>query len=146
MKALKQFPVFGEAVEVMATTKATGGSFAMLVQTSPPGGGPPPHVHANEDEIFQVLEGEYEMFDGERWNKVPKGEHVYTLRGQVHTFRNCGRTDGKMLCIATPGGLDEYLEEISVLQVPQDMERLMAISERYGIRFITPEPPIAAPV
>jgi uncharacterized cupin superfamily protein len=29
----------------------------------PAGGGPPPHIHRNEDETFYVLEGEVEFLD-----------------------------------------------------------------------------------
>jgi uncharacterized cupin superfamily protein len=146
MTPIKTFNVLGEKIEIMATTEGTKGSFCMLVQTSPPGGGPPPHVHEFEDEIFCVLEGEFEMFDGRQWNRAPLGEHVYTVRGQPHTFRNSGTADGRILCIAIDGRLDEYLEKISPLALPADMEELMSISKEYGIRFFPPEPPSGAPL
>jgi uncharacterized cupin superfamily protein len=136
MKPVKTFPVFGETVEILVTSESTNHSFCMLVQTSPPGGGPPPHTHTFEDEIFSVMEGEYELFDGTQWTKMTPGEHVHTLRQKPHTFRNCGSTEGKMLCVAVNGRLDEYLEEISPLQIPKDMARVMEISERYGISFL----------
>ena len=133
MKALKTFRVFGEPVD-------------MIVQSSPPGGGPPPHRHDHEDEIFRVLEGEFELFDGEQWTRVPEGDYVYTLRGSVHTFRNCGNTTGRMQCIIVPGGLENYLEELSKLSMPEDAERVMAVSAQYGITFVTNEVPEVAPV
>lgn len=139
MKPVKTFKVFDETVEILVTSESTNGSFCMLVQTSPPGGGPPPHFHKYEDEIFTSLEGEYELFDGTQWAKLPPGEHVHTLRNQPHTFRNCGKTVGKIMCVAVNGRLDEYLEEISPLSVVDDMERLMEISERYGITFLPPQ-------
>jgi len=40
-----------------------------------------------------------------------------------------------MLIFASPAGLEKYLEEISVLSIPQDMPQILAISERYGIKF-----------
>lgn len=143
----KQFKVFGEPVHVLFTSEDTGRSFAAITQTSPPGGGPPPHVHRNEDEIFTVLEGEYEIFDGQVWHKLGKGETAYTLRNQPHTFRNCGATAGTIQCVIVPGsGLERYLEEISVLSMPEDAPRLMEISSRYGIEFLAPEPPTSAPL
>lgn len=140
------FRVFGEAVDVLVPSEETGGSFSMIVQTSPPGGGPPPHRHEHEDEIFRVLEGEFELFDGEEWQKVPTGEYVYTLRGSTHTFRNCGSTDGRMQCIIVPGGLERYLEALSFCSMPQDAERVMQLSAQYGICFVMNEVPEAAPV
>jgi hypothetical protein len=32
--------------------------------------------------------------------------------------------------------MEKYLEEISVLSMPEDLSRLLAISERYGIFFL----------
>lgn len=138
MKPVKMFHVLGETVEVLVTSESTNYSFCMIVQTSPPGGGPPPHVHKFEDEIFTVVEGEFEIFDGERWNKLAPGEQVHTLRNRVHTFRNCGKTPGKIHCVAIDGRLDEYLDAISQLQMPGDMPRLLDISKEYGITFVAP--------
>jgi len=138
MKPIKTFKVFGETVEILVTSESTNNSFCMLVQTSPPSGGPPPHIHKFEDEIFTVVEGDFEIFDGKQWTKVPPGEQVHTLRNQVHTFRNCGKTPGKMHCVAIDGRLDEYLEAISPLEIPRDMPRLLEISNKYGITFFPP--------
>jgi hypothetical protein len=41
-----------------------------------------------------------------------------------------------MLVFVTPAGMEKYLEEISVLAMPQDVAQLMAISVRYGISFV----------
>ncbi len=138
MNVIKSFPVFGEQIDVWVSTKETGGSFCQFVQNCPPGGGPPPHIHGMEDEIFRALEGEFELFDGETWNKLPTGEYRWAKRGSLHTFRNCGTTMGRIMCIAMPGGLDEYLEKISVLVMPQDAERLLEISVPYAIEYAQP--------
>lgn len=135
MSPVKTFQVFGEPIEVLVSGEMTGGLSATLTQTSPPGGGPPPHSHAREDETFFVLEGEYELLQDGAWNRIPPGYAVHAKRGGVHTFRNVGTATGKMLVFVTPAGMEKYLEEISVLSMPQDMAHLMAISERYGITF-----------
>lgn len=138
MSTGKTFTVFGQPVEVLASSRSTSGSFTALTQTCQPGEGVPPHVHANEDEFFTVLEGEFELFDGERWSKLEKGQSGFKLRGQPHAFRASGTGTGKMLVFCSPGGLDEYLESISKLTMPQDLERLVQISEPRGIRFLPP--------
>jgi quercetin dioxygenase-like cupin family protein len=147
MKVVKQFRVFGEPVKVLISSEETGGSFAAIHQTSPPGGGPPPHIHYNEDEIFTVIRGEFEIFNGDNWHKLAEGETFYTLRGQVHTFRNCGSTEGTIQALIVPGtGMDNYLEEISVLAMPGDAARLKEISDRYGIEFVAPQLAESAPI
>jgi quercetin dioxygenase-like cupin family protein len=135
MTAVKSFPVLGDHVDMLVTQDMTGGASATLVETSPPGGGPPPHQHQNEDETFFVVEGEYEFLVDGQWVKASTGDSCYRARGTVHTFRNCGATTGKILIFVTPGGFQSYLEEISPLSVPDDLAKLIEISNRYGIAF-----------
>ena len=135
MNPVKSFKVLGDPVDILTTGEMTGGRSCMLVETCQPGGGPPPHSHKNEDETFYVLEGEFEILSGGQWHKLASGEAAQGNRGAIHTFRNSGSTTGKILIVASPAGLENYLEEISVLSVPQDMPQLLAISERYGITF-----------
>ncbi|HEX4021366.1 MAG TPA: cupin domain-containing protein [Acidobacteriaceae bacterium] len=136
MAAIKTFKVLGETVEILVNRQVSGGGAAVMTQLSPPGGGPPPHVHTREDETFTVLEGEFELFDGTAWRSLRRGEVFFAQRGKPHAFRNSGSTDGKMLIFISPAGFEEYLEEISPLAMPQDMEKLQQISERFGIRFV----------
>jgi quercetin dioxygenase-like cupin family protein len=137
MHPIKRFKVFGEPVEVLVSGEATGGLSTTTTQISPPGGGPPPHCHQNEDETFYVLEGEYEFLRDGEWRRVPNGEAIHSKRGSVHTFRNAGETNGKILVFISPSGMELYLEEISTLSIPEDMDKLLAISARYGISFPT---------
>lgn len=134
----QRIDVLGEQVEFQVTSAETGGSFCALIQTSPPGGGPPPHQHRDEDELFTVVEGEFEIFDGQTWKPLPAGQTAYALRGQTHTFRNCGSVPGKILCVAVPGAFENYLRAISPLQLPADGEELQRISSSWGITFLPP--------
>jgi quercetin dioxygenase-like cupin family protein len=135
----KKFEVFGEPVEILVSSKETNGSFCVLTQMSPPGGGPPPHIHQHEDELFTVLEGEFEIFDGKDWHPLHAGESAYKLRGSCHTFRNSGSTPAKMHVVVMPGGLDVYLEKLSTLSMPPAIDDVIAVSNPYGITF--PPPP-----
>ena len=135
MKPLKSFTVLGEPVEVLVDGQMTNGAFSVITQTSPPGGGPPPHSHANEDEIFTAIDGDFELFDGTAWHPLPQGSTTRALRGGVHSFRNSSGRHAKMQVIISPAGFEEYLEEISPLALPQDLDKLLQISAEYGITF-----------
>ncbi|HLY43881.1 MAG TPA: cupin domain-containing protein [Terracidiphilus sp.] len=135
MTPTKSFTVFGEPIDVLVPGEFTAGRSATIIQTSPPGGGPPPHAHENEDEIFYVLEGNYEFLQNGKWSRVEPGEAVCGMRGSIHTFRNAGHTEGRMLIFITPAGLERYFEEISPLAMPWDLAQLLDISERFGISF-----------
>jgi uncharacterized cupin superfamily protein len=128
--------VFGEAIEIVASSHATNYTFVIGVQTSPPGGGPPPHRHLGEDEMFTVIDGEYEFFDGTAWTRFRSGEVRYSLRGNHHGFRNIGNTDGRLMFMTNGGGLDEYFAEISPLRLPEDRDRLNEISRFYRYEYL----------
>ena len=128
--------VLGEDVEVTAPVETTAGRLAVITQTSPPGGGVPVHTHLHEDEIFSVMEGEYEFFNGTEWVRYSKGDVWCAIRGQAHGFRNCGQTDGKVHAMAIPGtGLQGLLEDVSGLKAPEGIPQFMEICRGYGVTF-----------
>jgi uncharacterized cupin superfamily protein len=45
----------------------------MLEILAAPGGGPPPHIHANEDESFYVLDGTFDILVGDRIVQARQG-------------------------------------------------------------------------
>jgi quercetin dioxygenase-like cupin family protein len=137
LSPVKSFKVFGERVEILVTGEMTGGLSMTAIQTSPPGGGPPPHSHKNEDETFYVVEGEYELLRDGVWVKAGLGEAFHSKRGSIHTFRNAGTTTGKMLIFVAPAGLEKYLEKLSAFSVPDDMSEVLTLSEEYGITFVS---------
>jgi quercetin dioxygenase-like cupin family protein len=136
LSPIKTIQVLGEPVELLQSGEMTNGMSAMMLQVSQPGGGPPPHKHTHEDELFFVVQGEYEFLRDGEWIKVAQGESAHAQRGSVHAFRNCGTTEGRMLFIVTPSGLERYFEELAAFSLPQDMEQIKAVSARYGITLM----------
>lgn len=131
----KRFSVFGDPVEVLVSSQASNGAFSSIIQTTMPGGGPPPHIHEREDELFLALDPGLELFNGQEWFPIQPGCPQYSLRGQLHAFQNGGTAPARILIVATPGGLDEYLEKISVVNMPADESLLYQISDVFGITF-----------
>ena len=131
---------FGEELIFHLTGAETGGRYTMFTNICPPGGGPPPHYHLNEDEWFLVLEGRAQFFKNNEWMDAPVGTVVYTPRGVVHTFRNPGDRPLKMLCHAAPSGFEVFFsrcgEEFAKGGAP-DMARIAAIAGEHGIHFDT---------
>src|SRR5207249_6515609 len=78
-----------------------------VVQT-PPGAGPPPHVHRRDDEAFVVLEGELSFLTTSGWVPAPQGTVVYAPRGAPHTYRNVGSSSSRHLVLNLPSGFDEF--------------------------------------
>ena len=69
------------------------------------------------------------------WHTLVPGEAAFAPRGSIHTFRNSGKTIGRVLIVVTPGGFEKYLEEIGAYSPATDMAKIIEISNRYGITF-----------
>lgn len=129
--------VLGDNQFVLLTGEDTEGRFTLVENRNPPGVGPPPHVHRNEDEVFYVLAGRVEFeVDGER-RVGEAGTTVLLPRGSTHTWRVVGDEDARMLIMLMPAGLEDYFRELSGLagDGPPDMEAVLEVSARHGIEF-----------
>jgi quercetin dioxygenase-like cupin family protein len=138
MSEIKSFPLFVETIHVFVDKKMSDGAATVLVSDVPPGGGPPPHTHSREDETFTALEGEFELLVEGKWVGIPVGVPVFAPRGHRHTFRNAGSTPGRLQIVAAPGGMEEFLEQLSKLSPATQMPEMKALAERYGISLDVP--------
>lgn len=130
---------FGEVVTIHLGGSETDGKFTLWTEVTPPGGGPPPHLHEREDEVFYVLEGRAEFLVDNEWRPAGSGAVAFLPRGSRHTFRNPGPGDLKMLVQTSPAGFEVFFgrcaEEFRRAGGPR-MERLLEISAEHGIRFL----------
>ena len=132
---------------VKAGGEDTRGQLAVVETRTPPDYGPPPHIHADEEEIFYVLEGTVEVMCGDQQFVATPGSLVLTPRGTLHTFHVTDEGPGKLLVITAPAQFERFVAEVgsgtSTRELPDpeepDVERLIEISARYGITY--PPPP-----
>jgi quercetin dioxygenase-like cupin family protein len=110
---LEAYQWLGETGRFLLTNKDTGGRYTLMDITTSPSGGPPLHTHEREDEAFLVLDGEYEIRLGDDTHRAGPGGLVYGPRGVPHAFRNLAEEPGRMLVIATPGGVEEFFIGLS---------------------------------
>ena len=100
---------------VYAVTKGpsdTGGELVEMEFTFPPGSvAPPPHVHHDLVEEYEVLEGSFDvMVDGE-WSTLAPGQATSVPKGALHTFKN--RSGGVVRVRNVhrpPARFDEFVE------------------------------------
>jgi len=130
---------FGEEVIILLDGEQTGGRQTMWLETTPPEGGPPLHFHINDDETFHVLEGQVAFFQNSKWYEVGPGGSAFVPRGQMHTFKNVGEGNSRMLLSTSPAGFDVFFsrcaEEWARPGGP-DMSRVFQIAAEHGIHFV----------
>jgi quercetin dioxygenase-like cupin family protein len=134
----KTWNIFGLQIVGRIMSDQTGGEYAVIQSKTPPGGGPPMHVHQNEDELFYVLEGLYKFTCGDSVMMAEKGALVHLPRGIPHGFENVGDSTGVLMNTITPGGFENFFEEIDQLSkdsIP-DREIVKEIALKYNLKFV----------
>ncbi len=151
----EQLIVLTDIITVLVDSRETNKSYAVFEENVPPLGGPPPHSHPDE-EVFYVVEGEFEFVLNDLKNpfKVLSGSVVHVPSNAVHTFKNVGKTPGKMVVILTPGDLLDYFRAIGdqlhendeapdLTQIPDfsklNVERAFAHADDHHINFVMPD-------
>ena len=104
---------FGMLAEVKASAADTGGQYTLVEITAPAGLQAPLHVHYTDDEGFYVLEGTVTIVVGEQTVELTAGQHAYGPRDVPHQFI-IGPDGAKMLWVLTPGGFEDFIEDVSV--------------------------------
>jgi hypothetical protein len=107
-------------------------------------------VHSREDELFYVLDGEFDVYVGEEAFKVKTGECVFLPKFEPHAFV-IRSTQLRVLALFSPAGLEEAFRGMSSpaqrLALPTETLTystgdVKAIAKRlndYGVRILTPE-------
>jgi quercetin dioxygenase-like cupin family protein len=140
--------VVGDVYRFLAVGEDTGGRYALWEAIVFPGGGPPPHVHAREEEGFYVLEGEITFQLGDKRIVAHAGTSANIPPGILHCFKNEGNSPVKMLISVAPAGLENMFFEVGQAVDPganpapptsEEIDKFLAIAPRYGIEIRLPQ-------
>jgi mannose-6-phosphate isomerase-like protein (cupin superfamily) len=140
--------VLGAPYVLKATSAETGNSFCCIESTIPPGSGVPPHTHEHEDEAFYVLAGEIilESADRPAALRLGAGSFFFGPRGRLHSFRNEGSVEARMLVFCMPGaGMERMFTEIDAAGRRSggapSMDEIVSIAARAGVAIAPPPGP-----
>jgi len=115
---------------------ATGsaGMFELIV---PPGSNvPPPHSHANNEEIIYVLEGVLRYTVGAETRDLRSGESMHTPKGVVHAFANPFGGQVRALVVNSPDIGAQFFRDVAAVLGgggPPDKAALAKVMGRYGL-------------
>ena len=145
----RAFWFLGTLVHIKASAAETNGAFTLIEQLAPAGFGPPLHVHHIEDELFFIVDGTVRFRCGDRDIDVTAGASVFLPKSIPHAFRVQGSNPARLLQFTSPGGFDQFVEEVSV-PAPQHVlppagpppagliERVAAFGEKYHFTIVGP--------
>ena len=129
--------VLGDHQNIRLTGADTNGQFTLIEQFNEPGVGIPPHVHENEDEVFQVLAGQVEMSVGDRTTTLKAGDLIFCPKGVPHSWKVIGNEKARAMLSIFPAGLEGMFQELADLPAgPPDMEKVIEICGKYNLSFV----------
>lgn len=134
---------------VLIPGEQTNNAYTVLEMLIVPGGGPPPHIHHREDELFYVLDGDITILAGEQTVRARPGTCVHVPAGAVHTFKNEGSRPGRLIIMYAPAGFENYFATVGTPATHDDemappvtqeaLERFQAYAAQFHLEIILPQ-------
>lgn len=144
-----------EMIIIKVPGAETEGRDLVVEVSTPPGGGPPLHTHPAQ-EIWYVLEGEFEfptIREGQRVSTRASAGSVVYVPGEIpHTYHNIGSGRGRLLAVLSPAAeMEDFFKEAGVAiedaahppaPAPFELEKFLAVAQKYHQRILEiPGPP-----
>ncbi len=124
-------------LDIKISGKDTENDLAVFEQTGlTPKGGPPLHIHPNQDEWFYIIEGDYLFQVGEDKYQLKTGDTIFLPRNVQHAFVQL--TDkGKVIVSYLPAGkMEEFFAVTDKWASPPTKEEIVKVFEDHDMRVV----------
>jgi quercetin dioxygenase-like cupin family protein len=128
------------SITFKVTTQDSGG-LLILENTFHAKGGPPRHLHYEQEEWFYALEGEFLFEVGDERFSLAPGDSLLVPRQVPHVWAYIGESRGRILVAFAPAGkMEAFFREVTKADAmpAQDPELLRA----YGMELLGPPLPV----
>ena len=136
----------GDMYTFLVTGEESGGLMFALDCLVGAGGGPPPHRHLAEDELFTITAGTVTFSAGGAAIPLSAGESIFVPRGSAHSYRNDAGDEARMIAIYTPAGMEGWFREVYTPVedpagppppvTPEMLERMREAGPRYNVEWL----------
>ena|SRR5215207_4280236 len=117
----------------------TGGEVLLFEHPDMGKGGPPRHVHFEQDEWFYVVKGDFVFEVGGETHRLRAGDTLFAPRNVPHGWAHVGEEPGTLLTLVSPVGLFEtFILDTTrhpTLPSPDEVERAFAA---HGMKVVGP--------
>ena len=120
-------------------TKDSRGGVFVMEHTSPKKGGPPRHLHHNEDEWFYVIEGDYIAEIGTERFRLKSGDSLLGPRGVPHAWAFVGDTPGRLLIAFAPANkMEAFFRDNAKRRKDGEYLNDANVYRAYGLELVGP--------
>lgn len=124
--------------DIKVSASDTGGRLAVFEYVGHVPGGPPLHVHPDQDEIFFIHGGDYLFQVGAQRRRLGPGDTIFLPRGEPHTFAQLSEV-GRMIFMFTPAGdMEAFFRALAELAGPPSEAAETALFAAHGMRRLGP--------
>lgn len=118
----------------------TGGGLCIYDTVRRARGGPPMHIHYEQDEWFYVREGEFVVQIGDERFHLAPGDSLLAPRRIPHAFANVSETGKLIVAFQPAGSIERIFSEIAVLSHSRmpTLEDWQNVSSPNGVDIIGP--------
>jgi mannose-6-phosphate isomerase-like protein (cupin superfamily) len=121
------------------SAKDTGGAMYIFEHREMGKGGPPRHVHHDQDEWFYVIQGEFAVEIGDEKFRLKPGDSAFAPRKIPHAWAHICDTPGTMITIASPAGTFEtFLRDTTKQSTVPGESELARVFESHNMTVVGP--------
>lgn len=126
-------------LDIKISGKDTDSELAVFEQTGlTPKGGPPLHIHPNQDEWFYIVEGAYLFQVGEEKYQMKQGDTIFLPRNVQHAFVQLTEK-GKVLVSYLPAGkMEGFFEVTDRWTSPPTKETIAKVFADHDMKVVGP--------
>ena len=121
------------------STNDTGGGLYVFEHSNMGTGGPPRHVHDEQDEWFYVIKGEFLFEVGDETFRLKAGDSLFAPRKVAHGWAHISDEPGTLLTAVSPvGPFETFLRDTArhrALPSPEEVEKAFAA---HGMTVVGP--------
>lgn len=126
-------------LDIKISAKDTDGKLAVLEQTGlTPNGGPPLHIHPNQDEWFFVTEGEYLFQVGNEKFNMKSGDTIFLPRNVPHAFIQLTEKARTMVSYLPAGKMEDFFKTTDTWTSPPTNEEIIKVFADHDMEVVGP--------
>ena len=129
----------GMSIACKVPSSDTGGNLLVIENVNVSRGGPPRHLHHEQEEWFYVTEGAYVIEVGRERYELGPGDSVLAPRKVPHVWAHVGEGTGRLLIAFQPAGsMEAFFGELAKVGEDPDREELRELFRQHGMEVTGP--------
>jgi mannose-6-phosphate isomerase-like protein (cupin superfamily) len=134
--------IMGGLFDCKVSSKDTDGDLLIYDTIRHSKGGPPMHLHYNQDEWFYVIKGDFLVQVGEEKFTLTAGDSAFAPRTIPHAFAKINEDEGQMLILFQPAGsMEDYFAQVAKISkdIPKNQEEILKdLYTSHGMKIVGP--------